>query len=79
VLRVDPALYELQDALRLPSPPLRIEALDVSHLHGSETVASLVVLWNARPRRSDYRRYRIRQQERGYFLLLDLGQYRAAL
>ncbi|MBI5836622.1 MAG: excinuclease ABC subunit UvrC [Candidatus Eisenbacteria bacterium] len=63
VLRVDPALYDLQKVLGLSAPPLRIEAFDVSHLQGSETVASLVVLWNARPKRSDYRRFRIRHLE----------------
>ncbi|HVP37941.1 MAG TPA: excinuclease ABC subunit UvrC, partial [Candidatus Saccharimonadales bacterium] len=45
VLRVAAPLYEIQRVLELASPPLRIEAFDVSHMHGSETVASLVVMW----------------------------------
>jgi excinuclease ABC subunit C len=52
----------LQQVLQLARPPLRIEGFDISHFQGSETVASLVVLWNARPRRGDYRRFRIRSE-----------------
>ena len=63
VVRAEASLYELQRVLGLPGPPLRIEAFDISHFQGSETVASLVVLWNARPKRSDYRRFRIRSSQ----------------
>jgi len=53
------ALNELQIALALPEPPLRIECIDVSTLQGSNTVASLVVFEDGMPRKSDYRRFNI--------------------
>ncbi len=54
------ALRSLQEELGLPDPPLRIEAYDVSTLQGTNTVASMVVLEDGIPRRSDYRRFKIR-------------------
>lgn len=54
------ALEELQRLLSLPEPPERIEAFDVSHHHGEHTVASMVVLEEGRPKKSEYRRFRIR-------------------
>jgi excinuclease ABC subunit C len=54
------ALRSLQEVLDLPDAPLRIEAYDVSTLQGTNTVASMVVLEDGLPRRSDYRRFRIR-------------------
>ena len=54
------ALRSLQEVLDLPEPPLRIEAYDVSTLHGTNTVASMVVLEDGVPRRSEYRRFKIR-------------------
>ena len=53
------ALAELQEALDLPEPPLRIECIDVSTLQGSNTVASLVVFEDGLARKSDYRRFNI--------------------
>ncbi|MDE0137211.1 MAG: excinuclease ABC subunit UvrC [bacterium] len=53
-------LRSLQTALVLPEPPLRIEAYDISTIQGRHTVASMVVLEDGLPRRSDYRRFRIR-------------------
>ena len=50
----------LQSALGLERPPRRIESFDVSHLHGAETVASLVVWENGRMKKSDYRKFIIR-------------------
>ncbi|MCX7929689.1 MAG: excinuclease ABC subunit UvrC [Chlorobi bacterium] len=49
----------LQRDLSLTSPPVRIECFDNSHLHGSEYVSSLVVFINGKPRKSEYRRYRL--------------------
>jgi excinuclease ABC subunit C len=49
--------------LDLPEPPLRIEAYDVSTLQGTNTVASMVVLEDGIPKRSDYRRFKIRTIE----------------
>jgi excinuclease ABC subunit C len=54
------ALEELQEALGLAEAPLRIECIDVSHLQGTDVVASLVVFEDALPRKSDYRRFAIR-------------------
>jgi excinuclease ABC subunit C len=54
------ALQEIQDALGLDSAPLRIECVDVSHVQGSNVVASLVVFEDGLSRRSDYRRFEIR-------------------
>ncbi|WCZ36584.1 UvrABC system protein C [Corynebacterium heidelbergense] len=55
------ALHELQEALWLDSSPLRIECIDVSHIQGTDVVASLVVFEDGLPKKSDYRRYKIRQ------------------
>jgi excinuclease ABC subunit C len=54
------ALRELQEALALPEPPLRIECIDISTLQGQDTVASLVVFEDALPRKRDYRSFVIR-------------------
>jgi excinuclease ABC subunit C len=60
------ALQELQDALGLDSAPLRIECVDVSHVQGSDVVASLVVFEDGIARKSEYRRFAIREgAERG--------------
>jgi excinuclease ABC subunit C len=57
------ALEELADALELPSLPARIECYDISNFQGSETVASMVVFEEGRPRTGEYRRFRIRSVE----------------
>ena len=54
------ALAELQDALGLDSAPLRIECFDVSHVQGTNVVASMVVFEDGLPRKSEYRRFAIR-------------------
>ncbi|MEJ5255562.1 MAG: excinuclease ABC subunit UvrC [Acidimicrobiales bacterium] len=54
------ALNELQEVLGLPEPPLRIECYDMSHIQGSDYVGSMVVLEDGLPKKSDYRRFRIR-------------------
>jgi excinuclease ABC subunit C len=54
------ALRSLQETLDLPEAPLRIEAYDISTLQGTNTVASMVVLEDGLPRRSEYRRFKIR-------------------
>ena len=54
------ALNELQDALDLPFSPLRIECYDMSHLQGTDYVGSMVVVEDGLPKRSDYRRFKIR-------------------
>lgn len=57
------ALEELRDALGLPTVPLRIECYDISHLQGTEVVASMVVFEDGLPRKSEYRRFVIRTVE----------------
>jgi excinuclease ABC subunit C len=54
------AMQSLQDVLGLPDAPLRIEAYDISTLQGTNTVASMVVLEDGLPKRSDYRRFKIK-------------------
>jgi excinuclease ABC subunit C len=55
------ALQSIQDALGLAAAPLRIECVDVSHVQGTDVVASLVVFEDALPKRSDYRHFAIRE------------------
>ena len=50
----------LEQALMLPEPPRRIESFDISHLQGSDTVASMVVWEDGRMKKSDYRKFIIR-------------------
>ena len=57
------ALAELQDALDLPAPPVRIECYDISTTQGTEIVGSMVVFVHAVPRKSDYRRFTVRTVE----------------
>ncbi|NDZ95162.1 excinuclease ABC subunit UvrC [Streptomyces sp. SID6673] len=54
------ALTELQEGLGLDQAPLRIECIDISHVQGTDVVASLVVFEDGLPRKSDYRHYSIR-------------------
>ena len=54
------ALEELQDALDLPTSPLRIECFDISNLQGTEVVGSMVVFEDGLPRKNEYRRFVIR-------------------
>jgi excinuclease ABC subunit C len=54
------ALNELQDALGLPEAPLRIECYDMSHIQGSDYVGSMVVMEDALPKKSEYRRFKIK-------------------
>ncbi|HZQ31484.1 MAG TPA: excinuclease ABC subunit UvrC, partial [Mycobacterium sp.] len=55
------ALQSIQDALGLAEAPLRIECVDVSHVQGTDVVASLVVFEDGLPRKSDYRHFAIRE------------------
>ena len=54
------ALTALQEALHLPEAPLRIECFDISNLQGTEIVASMTVLEDGLPKRSEYRRFKVR-------------------
>lgn len=55
------ALQDLQSALFLDTAPLRIECIDISHIQGTDVVASLVVFEDGLPRKASYRRYRIKE------------------
>ena len=59
------ALQELQESLALDTAPLRIECIDVSHVQGSDVVASLVVFEDGVPRKSEYRRFEVREGAEG--------------
>jgi excinuclease ABC subunit C len=50
----------LESALNLPEPPKRIECFDISHIQGSDTVASMVVWEAGKMKKSDYRKFIIR-------------------
>jgi excinuclease ABC subunit C len=50
----------VQDALNLPEPPKRIECFDISHIQGTDKVASMVVWEDGRMKKSDYRKFIIR-------------------
>ncbi|TAL69205.1 MAG: excinuclease ABC subunit C [Bacteroidetes bacterium] len=52
-------LHSIQRDLRLKSPPRRIECFDNSHIQGSELVSSMVVFVDGKPKKSDYRRFKI--------------------
>ena len=57
------ALSEIQDLLRLPEAPLRIECYDMAHLHGTDYVGSMVVLEDGLPAKREYRRFKIKTVE----------------
>ena len=54
----------LQNTLGLAEEPKRIESFDISHLQGTDTVASMVVWENGRMKKSDYRKFIIRGEQR---------------
>ncbi len=60
--RVNDALLQLESALALPAPPMRIECYDISTIHGKHSVASMVVFSAGRVDSSQYRRFKIRMQ-----------------
>jgi excinuclease ABC subunit C len=53
----------LQNSLNLPEEPKRIESFDISHIQGTDTVASMVVWEHGRMKKSDYRKFIIRGEE----------------
>ncbi|WP_067657048.1 excinuclease ABC subunit UvrC [Nocardia harenae] len=55
------ALQDIQDALELDSAPLRIECVDISHVQGTDVVASLVVFEDGLARKSEYRHFAIKE------------------
>jgi len=61
------ALEELQEALGLDEAPLRIECYDISHLAGTEVVASMVVFEDGLPRKPEYRKFKLTQDRNDDF------------
>ncbi|MBU4512579.1 excinuclease ABC subunit UvrC [Patescibacteria group bacterium] len=53
-------LTELKKLLRLPKPPRRIEAYDISNIQGTDATGSLAVFTNGQPDKSEYRKFKIR-------------------
>ena len=51
---------QLQEDLQLKAPPRRIEAFDISHLGGTHTVASMICFMDGKPRKSEYRKFKIK-------------------
>ncbi len=58
------ALETLRDVLALPALPRRIDCFDISTIHGSETVASMVVCEDGRMKKADYRKFKIKEEGR---------------
>jgi len=58
--RAREVIEDLTEALDLPKPPKRIECFDVSHIQGSDIVASMVVWEDDRMKKSDYRKFIIK-------------------
>jgi len=56
------AVIALQESLHLPKPPKRIEAFDISNIAGTDPVASMVSFYNAKPNKSNYRRFKIKEE-----------------
>lgn len=59
----DQALVDLQNILRLPEPPRRIEGYDISHQSGTNVVGSMVVFVNGASDRSGYRKFKLHRQK----------------
>lgn len=61
------AIVQLQEALVLPKPPLRIECYDISHTQGTNVVGAMVVFEKGVPRKSDYRKFKLRNDQNDDF------------
>lgn len=59
------ALPELAEALNLPKPPHRIECYDISHFSGANTVASMIVFVDGKPKTGEYRRFKVKTLPNG--------------
>ncbi len=60
--RINEALLQLESALGLENPPMRVECFDVSTIHGKHSVASMVVFTNGKADKNQYRRFKIRME-----------------
>lgn len=61
--RTEGALEDLAHYLNLPEPPARIECYDISNFQGTNSVASMVVFVNGKPKKDQYRRFKIKTVE----------------
>jgi excinuclease ABC subunit C len=61
--RASEAAFQLQEELGLPNLPRRIECFDISHIQGTSSVASMVIFEDGKPKRSDYKRFKIKTVE----------------
>ncbi len=61
------AMQQLQGELNLQKLPYRIECFDISHTQGSEVVASMVVFEGGKPKKEDYRRFKIKVDKNNDF------------
>jgi excinuclease ABC subunit C len=62
---IDERLARVQERLRLPTLPRRIECCDISHLGGQDTVGAVVALFNGTPDKKRYRTYNVKGVEEG--------------
>ena len=60
---IQEAMTELQEELSLPGSPHRMECYDISHIQGSNSVGSMVVFENGRPKPAHYRRFKVKTVE----------------
>jgi excinuclease UvrABC nuclease subunit len=74
------ALRELQEALRLDTVPFRVEAYDISNFQAGEAVGSLITFEGGRPKKSDYRRFKMKWTEgpNDYAMLQEMLRRRFA-
>jgi excinuclease ABC subunit C len=74
------ALQELQQSLHLDGAPFRIEAYDISNFQAGEAVGSLIVFEGGRPKKNDYRRFRMKWTEgpNDYAMLQEMLRRRFA-
>lgn len=61
--RIPLAVSELQRFLNLKKPPLRIEGIDISNIQGKQPTGSLVVFVDGKPKKSAYRKFKIKTKE----------------
>jgi excinuclease ABC subunit C len=58
--KAEEAMFELQERLALPVLPYRVECYDISNTQGTESVGAMVVFEGGQPKKSDYRKFKIR-------------------
>jgi len=61
--RISGTLRLLQSMLGLPKPPMRLEAYDISNIAGTDIVASMVVFVDGKPKKSDYKRFKLENMD----------------